>query len=104
VDFVESMQGTSVAPDASASLVVFEVDDAGNWPMELAIEGLPPAESGRPYALWLTRNGQLEAPCGGFVTNADGSASVPLNAPYVFDESVGWVVVEEGSTTPLLTT
>jgi hypothetical protein len=104
VDFVESMRGTAAAPDASASLVVFEVDDAGNWPMELTVRRLPPAADGRPYALWLTRNGKLDAPCGGFVTNADGSASVPLNAPYRFDESVGWVVVEQGSTTPLLTT
>ena len=41
--------------------------------------------------------GELEALCGGFLTDADGSAVVPMNAPYRFDEFDGWVVVEEGS-------
>lgn len=104
VDFVESMHGTSAAPDASASLVVYEVDDAGNWPMELTVRDLPLRAGGRSYELWLTRDGELDALCGGFRTNEDGSTSVPLNAPYRFDESIGWVVVESGSTTLLLTT
>jgi hypothetical protein len=98
------MEGTRAAEDASASLVVYDVDAAGNWPMELAIDGLPPAPSGRPYELWLTHDGKLAALCGGFLTDVDGSASVPMNAPYEFDDSIGWVVVEEGSTIPLLTT
>jgi hypothetical protein len=104
VDFVETMTGTSTAADASASLVVFDVDEAGNWPMELTIDGLPPAAGGRTYELWLTRDGELEALCGGFLTDETGSATVPMNAPYDFDESVGWVVVENGSERPLLTT
>ena len=104
VDFVETMRGTPAAADASASLVVFDIDEAGNWPMELTVEGLPPAASGRAYELWLTRDGELEALCGGFLTDDSGSASVPMNAPYKFDESVGWVVVENGSDRPLLTT
>lgn len=103
-DFVVAMEGTPAAPAASASLVVYEIDDAGNWPMEVAVEGLPPAESGLPYELWLTRDGELTALCGYFKTDSDGSASVPMNAPYKFKELDGWVVVEEGSETPLLTT
>jgi hypothetical protein len=98
------MQGTPAVPEASGSLVVFELDEAGNWPMELRIEGLPPAASGRPYELWLTRDGTMEALCGGFLTDTGGEASVPMNAPYRFDDFDGWVVVEEGSDTPLLTT
>jgi hypothetical protein len=104
VDFVESMSGTPAAPDASASLVVYDVDAAGNWPMELTVEGLPPASSGRTFELWLTRDGAPDALCGGFRTDARGAASVPMNAPYPFDDRIGWVVVERGSTTPLLTT
>jgi hypothetical protein len=104
VDFVESMTGTRAAPDASASLVVFDVDAAGNWPMELSVEGLPPASSGRSFELWLTRDGELDALCGGFLTDEAGTASVPMNAPYPFDEGIGWVVVEQGSSTPLLST
>jgi hypothetical protein len=104
VDFTETMTGTASATDATASLAIYELDDAGNWPMELTVAGLPPATSGRPFELWLTRGGELAALCGGFFTDSSGAASVPLNAPYRFDEFDGWVIVEEGSETPLLTT
>lgn len=104
VDFTETMAGTAAATDATASLAVFEIDEAGNWPMELTVSGLPPSASGRPFELWLTRDGELAALCGGFFTNADGWATVPMNAPYRFDDFDGWVVIEEGSETPLLTT
>jgi Anti-sigma-K factor rskA len=103
-DFAVAMSGTAAATGASASLTVFEIDEAGNWPMEFAVEGLVPAASGRPYELWLTKNGELAALCGGFLTDAGGSAEVPMNAPYNFTDFDGWVVVEEGSTAPLLTT
>jgi hypothetical protein len=104
VDFTETMTGTAAATDATASLAVYDLDAAGNWPMELTVSGLRPAASGRPYELWLTRGGELAALCGGFFTDADGWASVPMNAPYRFDEFDGWVIVEEGSERPLLTT
>jgi hypothetical protein len=104
VDFTETMTGTPAAAEATASLAVFDLDAAGNWPMELTVAGLPPAKSGHPYELWLTRGGELAALCGGFFTDADGWASVPMNAPYRFDEFDGWVIVEEGSEKPLLTT
>ena len=103
VDFTESMTGTPAAANATAALAVFDIDAAGNWPMELTVAGLP-ARSGHPFELWLTRGGELAALCGAFLTDADGSATVPMNAPYRFDEFDGWVVVEEGSETPLLTT
>ena len=83
---------------------VTRIDAAGNWPMELSVNGLPPAASGENFELWLTRDGELDAVCGAFATDDDGSASIPMNAPYAFDESIGWVVVEKGTTTPLLTT
>lgn len=104
VDFEVAMAGTPAAPEATASLIVFDLDDAGNWPMEIEVEGLPPAESGRPFEMWLTKDGEPAALCGSFRTNADGSASVPMNAPYKFKEFDGWIVVEEGTTQPLLTT
>ncbi len=104
VDYVVEMNGAGTTADASASLTVFEIDAAGNWPMEMKVDGLARASSGRPFELWLTRKGELGALCGSFVTDADGSASVPLNAPWEFDSFDGWVVVEEGSRTPLLST
>jgi hypothetical protein len=104
LDFTETMTGTSAAPAATASLSVYDLDDAGNWPMELTVSGLPASASGRPFELWLTRGGELAALCGGFLTSENGEASIPMNAPYRFDEFDGWVIVEEGSETPLLST
>ena len=101
--FVVSMSGTAAAPAASAALHVFELDAAGNWPMEVAVEGLQPATTGRPFELWLTREGKLAEPCGAFAVAA-GETTVPLNAPYSLKEFDGWVVVPTGSTTPVLTT
>ena len=65
-----------------------------------------PAGAERPpvRALADARTAELGALCGGFLTDADGSAVVPMNAPYRFDEFDGWVIVEEGSQKPLLTT
>ena len=99
-----TMEGTAMAGDASASLTVFEIDEAGNWPMELKVDGLTPSAGGGPFELWLTRAGELKALCGAFLTDESGDAIVPMNAPYRFSDFDGWVVVEEGSKTPLLTT
>ncbi|MBA2742590.1 MAG: hypothetical protein H0U46_11335 [Actinobacteria bacterium] len=101
---VVAMTGVGAAPGASASLEIFDLDDAGNWPMELKVEGLGPSVGGSTYELWLTKDGELAAACGAFAVDADGTAVVPLNAPYRFDDFDKWVVVEEGSETPLLTT
>ena len=100
-DRVIAMSGTG---GASASLEVFEIDDAGNWPMELEVEGLPPRPSGGLYELWLTKNGRLAALCGSFLVETDGTTVVPMNAPWRFSEFDGWVVVEAGSETPVLST
>jgi hypothetical protein len=72
--------------------------------MELEVTGLAPAQSGRSYELWLTKQGRLAALCGSFLVEPDGTAKVPLNAPYRLRDFDKWVVVEEGSKTPLLTT
>jgi len=89
---------------ATASLVVFEIDDAGNWPMELEVEGLDPPGSGGLYQLWLTKGGKPAALCGSFLAEPDGTTVVPMNAPWRFDEFDGWVVVEAGSEIPVLRT
>ena len=99
-----AMEGTASAQAASASLKVLDRDAAGNWPMTLAVDDLAPAASGRPFELWLTHDGKLGALCGSFRTDESGAAVVPMNAPYDFSEYDGWVVVEEGSETPLLST
>jgi hypothetical protein len=99
-----AMVGTAQASAASASLELFPLDDAGNWPMELEVKGLVPALSGRPYELWLAKGNRLAALCGSFRSRPDGTARVPMNAPYRLSDFDSWVVVEEGTKTPLLTT
>ncbi|MGH3133942.1 MAG: hypothetical protein ACRDNY_09440 [Gaiellaceae bacterium] len=101
VDRVVAMTGAS---GVTASLEIFEIDDAGNWPMQLEVEGLGPSPDGRLYELWLTVNGAPRAFCGSFLAAADGTTVVPMNAPWKLDDFDGWVVVEHGSTTPVLTT
>jgi hypothetical protein len=101
---VVAMVGTPQAAAASASLRVYEIDSAGNWPMRLDVKGLAPSRSGRPYELWLAKHGRLAALCGSFLPKTDGTASVRLNAPYRLSDYDSWVIVTEGSTTPLLTT
>jgi len=101
---VVAMTGTAEAPGARASIEVFDIDAAGNWPMEISVQGLGPSASGRPYELWLTTNGELAVLCGSFLAEPDGTTTVPMNAPYKLKEFNGWVVVEEGTTAPVLET
>ena len=98
--FTVPMTGTG---GASAELVVFAKDAAGNWPMKLTVHGLPALERGSRYELWLTKAGKLVEQCGAFAAVA-AETEVPLNAPYVLRDYDGWVVVANGSTTPVLRT
>lgn len=101
VDRVVVLTGTPAAPAARASLAVFAVDDAGNWPMELTVRGLEPLPEGKTYELWLTRDGALVESCGVFSV-AGGTTVVPLNAPYRLKRFDGWVIVRHGESEPLL--
>jgi hypothetical protein len=100
-DRIVAMTGPS---GASASLEIFDVDEAGNWPMLVEVKGLAPAPDRQLFQLWLTKGGQPVALCGSFLTEDDGTAVVSMNAPWRLSDFDGWVVVERGSTTPLLST
>jgi hypothetical protein len=97
-DPLQTIAMTGAGP-AAAQLDLFEQDEAGNWPMELRVEGLP---SGL-YELWLTRGDELAENCGAFAIST-GETAVPLNAPYRLRSFDGWVVVRVGSDRPVLTT
>jgi hypothetical protein len=99
VDRVVTMAGTQLAPGARAVLALRPVDEAGNWPMELKVSGLP---AGR-YELWLTREGELAADCGSFVV-AGRETVVPLNAPFRLRDFDEWVIVRAGEQDVLVTT
>jgi len=102
-DHVQRAVSMTGSNGAHASLAVLSADAAGNWPMRMEVTGLPPLGRGRTYALWLTKNGELDSPCGTF-TVGNGTTTVRLNAPYHLKEYTGWVVVISGATTPLLRT
>ena len=99
-EFVLPMTGDG----ASASLAVFPLDEAGNWPMKMTVVGLPPLPPGQRYELWLTKQGRLAESCGRFVVVAEGRTIVALNAPYRLRAFDGWVVTKAGSEEPLLHT
>jgi hypothetical protein len=101
---VVAMSGTAYTTGLSGSITIYDVDDAGNWPMKLEVVGLEPSPDRKPFELWLTKKGELAAYCGNFLAEPDGTTTVPLNAPYRFSDFDGWVVVAEGSKSPLLTT
>jgi hypothetical protein len=86
---------------ATASINLLAPDRAGNWPMQLEISGLPALAAGQSYTLWLTKDGALAESCGSFVV-ADGTTKVPLNAPYKLRQFDSWVIVQTGTTRPLL--
>jgi hypothetical protein len=90
-----SLSGTALAPQAEAKLRIEPVDAAGNWPMTIAARGLPKLTPKGYYEVYLVRNGEIFAPCGGFVVQGGKAAvSVKLNAPYRFEKGDTWVVTK----------
>jgi Anti-sigma-K factor rskA len=102
IDFVVAMHGTPAAPNAVASIALAERDEAGNWPLAMTVRGLPELPAGQEYELWLTRDGELAAPCGTF--RVEGDTVAYLNAPYRLRQYDGWVVTREGGKQFLLKT
>ncbi len=87
-----------VPMQGKGSLAVLRIgrhDQAGNWPMELIVSGLPTQPNRHAYyELWLSRNGKPVAPCGSFRVNARDT-TVRLSVPYSFSRFDGWVVTEQ---------
>jgi hypothetical protein len=90
------LSGTSQAPGALASLVVQNADNAGNWPMQLSVTGLPKLPAHGYYEVFVTRHGKPWAPCGSFIVKSSTAAvSVRLNAPYELRRTDSWVVTKQ---------
>jgi hypothetical protein len=88
--------GTKQASGALASLKIENVDDAGNWPMQLSVTGLAKLPEHGYYEVYLTRHGKPFAPCGVFVVAGKaGAISVHLNAPYHVQKGDSWVVTRQ---------
>jgi hypothetical protein len=87
------LAGTPTAPAAFASLSVEAADAAGNWPMKLAVTGLPTLPAHAVYEVYLVRNGKPYAPCGTFiVAGGNAATTVTLNAPYRLHHGDSWIV------------
>jgi hypothetical protein len=86
---------------ARASIALGPVDKAGNWPLLFRVTNLPEQPTGHYYELWLLKDGK-RITCGTFRVTSKTTA-VELNAPYRL-KGGRWIVTQDGSRTPLLTT
>jgi Anti-sigma-K factor rskA len=106
-NFSVAMRGTQRAPNAVASLIVFDKDASDNWPMLMKVRGLKKLPDGGYYELYLTRHGKIGPECGTFRVHG-GTTSVRLNAPYQLKRFDGWVVTQNrqgtGSAGPVVMT
>ncbi len=99
-----TMTGVGEAGDAAGSIELLAQDAAGNWPMLVRVRGLEPSADRRDYyELWLTKDGELVAPCGRFTLH-EGVTEVTLSVPYGLRGYDGWVVTRGDSEEPLLST
>lgn len=90
-----ALKGTAAAPHARATLAVLP-SDAGNWPMKLAVVGLPKLPPRSYYAVFLVRSGERYLSCGTFVTpGGSGTVRVTLNAPYRLRTGDTWIVTRQ---------
>jgi hypothetical protein len=92
------MHGTSVAPNARASIEVGSADANGNTPMLVHVSGLAKLGGRAYYELYLTRQGRPVLTCGTF--NAGTRISFRLTIPYKLKGYDGWVVTRERWKTP----
>jgi hypothetical protein len=93
-DFAVPMHATSASP-ASATIHVGQVDSAGNWPLKVAVKGLPALRKGEYYEMFLTRGANLRAASCGTFRVVGASDEVRLNAPYTLRSFDGWIVTRE---------
>jgi len=100
-DFVTPMHATASGSDASAMIHVGKVDEAGNWPLEVDVSGLPALPKGQYYEMFLSRGKNLRAASCGTFRVSGTSQELRLNAPYRLRAFDGWVVTRErqGATT-----
>jgi len=88
-----SLQGTSIAPHARATLDVWR-ERAGNWPMTLKVVDLPRLPRGVYYEVYLVRDGKPWGSCGSFriESSSHQAVTVTLTAPYSLQSGDSWIV------------
>jgi hypothetical protein len=94
------MKATASNPRAEGLIKVGERDAQGNWKIRLEVKGLPPLSGDRYYVLWLAKDGEYAATCGGF--NVKGDTVVDMTASYRLSDYDEWVVSEARDNAPWL--
>lgn len=89
---VVELQGKGTE-NSLASLRVGSVDQNGNLPMELTVNGLPKLKDPKAYYILMLvdEQGKLGSACGTFKVD-DGPTSVRFSVPYKITPSTRWVV------------
>jgi hypothetical protein len=90
--FTRTMHGVAPVANASATIEVGKRDQGGNWPLSMAVRGLPRLPHHDWYQLYLTKKGKPNVLCGTFQTTGTRLTHVQLNAPGDLDEYSGWIV------------
>jgi len=96
------MRPASSVPNASALIKLGERETSGNWKLELQVDGLPRLPEDRYYVLWLAKDGEYAATCGGF--NVQGRTVVDMTASYRLSDYDAWVISEADPDAPWLLT
>jgi hypothetical protein len=92
-----ALKGTTIAPNAHASLEVWRPQD-GNSPMSLSVAGLPKLPARTYYEVYVVRDGRIMThwSCGTFRVDGPKSVTLSLNAPYPLERGDSWVVTRQG--------
>jgi FlaG/FlaF family flagellin (archaellin) len=96
------MTAEAGAPDASAEIKLGSRDAAGNWKMQLVVDGLPHLGDKGYYVLWLAKDGKYAGTCGTFDVN--GRTTVDMTASYEVSEYDTWVISQAKPDSPWLLT
>jgi len=93
-EHVVPMHGT---PGRQAVIQIAKADGAGNWPMQVVVDGLPQQANRKAYyELWLTTKGKPAVSCGTFRVHG-GTTTVQLSVPYKLSRYDGWVVTAQSA-------
>jgi hypothetical protein len=95
----QTLQGTSLVPQAQGTLEVWNSQDGHNYPMTLTVVGLPQLPPHSYYEVYLFRHGRLGGSCGLFRVggNTQAPVRVTLTSPYQLEHGDSWVVTRPGS-------
>ena len=94
------------SPDRLAVVRIGQLDEDGNRPMDVSVDGLDRLSDGDYYTLFMTRNGKPIVTCGTFNVSDEGVTTVRLSVAYDLERFDGLMLAhydaKEHENTPLL--